>query len=73
MALTHWLNELDLLAEWGYRDACVRLSQLGYRKREAPRRNGAGDIAGPREGPTGAPPEDTAVATGRRVATSVAP
>ncbi len=34
MALTHRLHELDLLTEWGYRDACVQLSQLGYRKGE---------------------------------------
>lgn len=34
MALTHRLHELDLLSEWGYRDACVRLSQMGYRSGE---------------------------------------
>jgi len=34
MALTHRLNELGLLTDWGYRDACVRLSQMGYRSGE---------------------------------------
>lgn len=34
MALTHRLHELDLLSEWGYRDACVRFSQMGYRSGE---------------------------------------
>jgi Zn-dependent peptidase ImmA (M78 family)/DNA-binding XRE family transcriptional regulator len=34
MALTHRLNELNLITEWGYRDACVRLSQMGYRRGE---------------------------------------
>ncbi|SDN84851.1 Zn-dependent peptidase ImmA, M78 family [Klenkia soli] len=34
MALTHRLHELDLLSEWGYRDLCVRLSQMGYRSSE---------------------------------------
>lgn len=34
MALTHRLHELDLMTEWGYRDACVRLSQMGYRSGE---------------------------------------
>ncbi|MEU4194890.1 XRE family transcriptional regulator [Kribbella sp. NPDC026611] len=34
MALTHRLAELNLLTEWGYRDACVRLSQMGYRRGE---------------------------------------
>lgn len=34
MALTHRLNELSLITEWGYRDACVRLSQMGYRSGE---------------------------------------
>jgi Zn-dependent peptidase ImmA (M78 family)/DNA-binding XRE family transcriptional regulator len=34
MALTHRLRELDMLTEWGYRDACVYLSQAGYRKAE---------------------------------------
>ncbi len=34
MALTHRLAELDLLTEWGYRDTCVRLTQMGYRRGE---------------------------------------
>ena len=34
MALAHRLNELDLLTDWGYRDVCVRLTQLGYRRGE---------------------------------------
>jgi Zn-dependent peptidase ImmA (M78 family)/DNA-binding XRE family transcriptional regulator len=34
MALTHRLNELDLLTEWGYRSACVQLSRMGYRRGE---------------------------------------
>jgi len=34
MALTHRLRELDMLSEWGYRDACVMLSQAGFRKAE---------------------------------------
>jgi Zn-dependent peptidase ImmA (M78 family) len=34
MALTHRLRELHLLTEWGYRDACVRLSQMGFRSGE---------------------------------------
>jgi len=34
MALAHRLHELDLLTEWGYRSACVQLSQLGYRRAE---------------------------------------
>ena len=34
MALTHRLRELDMLTEWGYRDACVLLSQAGYRRSE---------------------------------------
>lgn len=34
MALTHRLYELGLLAEWGYRMACVQLSRLGYRRSE---------------------------------------
>lgn len=34
MALTHRLRELDMLTEWGYRDACVLLSQAGFRKAE---------------------------------------
>jgi Zn-dependent peptidase ImmA (M78 family)/DNA-binding XRE family transcriptional regulator len=34
MALTHRLRELNMLTEWGYRDICVRLSQMGYRSGE---------------------------------------
>jgi Zn-dependent peptidase ImmA (M78 family)/DNA-binding XRE family transcriptional regulator len=34
MALTHRLQELDLLTEWGYRHNCVQLSRLGYRSSE---------------------------------------
>lgn len=34
MALTHRLYELDLLTDWGYRTACVQLSQWGYRRTE---------------------------------------
>jgi Zn-dependent peptidase ImmA (M78 family)/DNA-binding XRE family transcriptional regulator len=34
MALTHRLNELGLLTEWGYRSACVHLSRMGYRRGE---------------------------------------
>jgi len=34
MALTHRLKELGMLTEWGYRDACVLLSQAGYRRGE---------------------------------------
>lgn len=34
MALTHRLRELEMLTEWGYRDACVLLSQAGYRRSE---------------------------------------
>lgn len=34
MALTHRLNELGLLTEWGYRSCCVQLSRLGYRRSE---------------------------------------
>lgn len=34
MALTHRLQELGLLTEWGYRSACVQLSRLGYRSSE---------------------------------------
>jgi Zn-dependent peptidase ImmA (M78 family)/DNA-binding XRE family transcriptional regulator len=34
MALTHRLNELDLLTEWGYRSCCVQLSRMGYRRAE---------------------------------------
>lgn len=34
MALTYRLRELDLLSEWGYRDNCMRLSQMGYRSGE---------------------------------------
>ena len=34
MALTHRLNELGLLTEWGYRSACVQLSRMGYRRNE---------------------------------------
>jgi hypothetical protein len=34
MALTHRLNELDLLTEWGYRSCCVQLSRMGYRRGE---------------------------------------
>jgi Zn-dependent peptidase ImmA (M78 family)/DNA-binding XRE family transcriptional regulator len=34
MALTHRLQELGLLTEWGYRTACVQLSRLGYRRSE---------------------------------------
>lgn len=33
-ALTHRLHELGLLTDWGYRDAFVRLSQMGYRSGE---------------------------------------
>jgi Zn-dependent peptidase ImmA (M78 family)/DNA-binding XRE family transcriptional regulator len=34
MALTHRLNELGLLTEWGYRSCCVQLSRMGYRRGE---------------------------------------
>ena len=34
MALAHRLQEVGLVTEWGYRDLCVRLSQLGYRRGE---------------------------------------
>jgi Zn-dependent peptidase ImmA (M78 family)/DNA-binding XRE family transcriptional regulator len=34
MALTHRLFELSLLTDWGYRAACVQLSQWGYRRTE---------------------------------------
>lgn len=34
MALTHRLHELELTTEWGYRDACVQLSRMGYRRGE---------------------------------------
>lgn len=34
MALTHRLRELNMTSEWGYRDACVILSQSGYRREE---------------------------------------
>jgi Zn-dependent peptidase ImmA (M78 family)/DNA-binding XRE family transcriptional regulator len=34
MALKHRLRELEMLTEWGYRDACVLLSQAGYRRSE---------------------------------------
>ena len=34
MALAHRLSELDLLTDWGYRAACVQLSQWGYRRAE---------------------------------------
>lgn len=34
MALTHRLNELGLLTEWGYRSTCVQLSRMGYRRTE---------------------------------------
>jgi hypothetical protein len=34
MALTHRLQELGLLTEWGYRSSCVQLSRLGYRSSE---------------------------------------
>ncbi len=34
MALTHRLNELGLLTEWGYRSVCVQLSRMGYRSGE---------------------------------------
>lgn len=34
MALTHRLNELGLLSEWGYRSCCVQLSRMGYRRGE---------------------------------------
>jgi len=34
MALAHRLHELGLLTEWGYRTACVQLSQRGYRRAE---------------------------------------
>jgi Zn-dependent peptidase ImmA (M78 family)/DNA-binding XRE family transcriptional regulator len=34
MALTHRLQELDLLTEWGYRDLCVQLSKAGFRRSE---------------------------------------
>ncbi len=33
-ALAHRLYELDLLTDWGYRAACVQLSQWGYRRSE---------------------------------------
>lgn len=33
-ALTHRLHELGLLTDWGYQDAFVRLSQMGYRSGE---------------------------------------
>jgi len=34
MALTHRLNELNLLTEWGYRTLCIELSKRGYRRGE---------------------------------------
>lgn len=34
MALTHRLRNLEMLTDWGYRDACVLLSQAGYRRGE---------------------------------------
>ncbi|HIV58260.1 MAG TPA: ImmA/IrrE family metallo-endopeptidase [Candidatus Stackebrandtia faecavium] len=34
MALARRLNELDLLTEWRYRDACVQLARQGFRKSE---------------------------------------
>lgn len=34
MALTHRLNELGLLSEWGYRSLCIELSKRGYRSGE---------------------------------------
>jgi Zn-dependent peptidase ImmA (M78 family)/DNA-binding XRE family transcriptional regulator len=34
IALAHRLYELDLLTDWGYRAACVQLSQWGYRRSE---------------------------------------
>lgn len=34
MALTHRLRELAMLTEWGYRDACVTLSERGFRRSE---------------------------------------
>jgi Zn-dependent peptidase ImmA (M78 family) len=34
MALTHRLNEVNLMSEWGYRTCCVQLSRMGYRRGE---------------------------------------
>jgi Zn-dependent peptidase ImmA (M78 family) len=34
MALAHRLSDLGLLTDWGYRAACVQLSQWGYRRAE---------------------------------------
>jgi Zn-dependent peptidase ImmA (M78 family)/DNA-binding XRE family transcriptional regulator len=34
IALAHRLYELELLTDWGYRTACVQLSQWGYRRAE---------------------------------------
>jgi Zn-dependent peptidase ImmA (M78 family)/DNA-binding XRE family transcriptional regulator len=34
IALAHRLYELELLTDWGYRAACVQLSQWGYRRGE---------------------------------------
>lgn len=34
MSLTHRLNELGLLTEWGYRSLCIELSKRGYRAGE---------------------------------------
>jgi Zn-dependent peptidase ImmA (M78 family)/transcriptional regulator with XRE-family HTH domain len=34
IALTHRLRDLGLLSEWGYRDACVKLSKAGFRSGE---------------------------------------
>lgn len=34
MSLTHRLNELGLLSEWGYRSLCIELSKRGYRSAE---------------------------------------
>lgn len=34
LALTHRLHELELITDWGYRNACVHLGRLGYRNDE---------------------------------------
>lgn len=34
MALTHRLNELDMVTEWGYRTLATNLSRMGYRREE---------------------------------------
>ncbi|TCP39377.1 Zn-dependent peptidase ImmA (M78 family) [Tamaricihabitans halophyticus] len=34
MALAHRLNELGLMSEWAYRNACIDLARAGYRRSE---------------------------------------